>query len=323
MGILTIAAPFLGILLDAYGVFWGGGTGVIPGSHETMAQLVASGKIVGILSNSSQSGEKERVKFEKHGLIQGTHYHFVITSGDIARELFLSQDLPFPLRHNQYWILGEPHPKFSSPATLFEGTAFSQTDTLEAADFIHLAIPHQGGEDQTDPTLFKNAVLELVSSGLPMVCVNPDTFAHEGNPPRPVVRQGSLAALYADAGGTVFFIGKPSKLAFDTAFQAFQNFTPMDPHQILMVGDTPETDIRGGKAYGMRTALITKIGIFAERGEALSTLPPSDQPDDTLEQFPDDIYNIPKQLEESGFWQGRASTFGFGANDHCREASHE
>lgn len=290
MSILKMAAPFLGILLDAYGVFWGGGTGVIPGSHETMAHLVESGKIVGILSNSSQSGEKERLKFEKHGLIQGTHYHFVITSGDIAKELFLSQALPFPLQHMKYWVLGTPHPKFSSPTALFEGTAFTETDSLKTADFIHVAIPHLRGEDQTDPSLFKTDVVELVSSGLPMVCVNPDTFAHEGDPPRPVVRQGSLAALYADAGGTVFFIGKLSRLSFNTAFQAFQNFIPMAPHEILMVGDTPETDIRGGKAYGMKTALITTIGIFAERKQALYTLPPSDQPDGTLEQFPDDIY---------------------------------
>ena len=42
--------PFKGVLLDAYGVFWGGNDiGVLPGAKEVMEKLVSDGKIVGIL----------------------------------------------------------------------------------------------------------------------------------------------------------------------------------------------------------------------------------------------------------------------------------
>lgn len=58
--LLSISDKYQGILLDAYGVFWGGNAfGLLPGAKEVMQQLVAKGKIVGILSNSTQLAAKE------------------------------------------------------------------------------------------------------------------------------------------------------------------------------------------------------------------------------------------------------------------------
>lgn len=294
MKTLEMAAPFLGILLDAYGVFWGGGTGVIPGSQAVMQELVAAGKIVGILSNTSQSADREKTKFAKYGLIQGIHYHFILTSGELTRQLFLHSTPPFASLRKRYWVLGTPHPHFSSSELLLQETGYSRADSLDQADFIHLEIPHRNGEDQTDPELFREEVLRLIPSGLPMLCINPDTFAHEGIPPRPVVRQGTLARFYEKAGGEVIYIGKPSLLAFDAAFRLFQAIVPLQPHEILMIGDTPETDIRGAKYFGMRSALITEIGIFSERKLPVDQLPLSDQPDFTLESFPHDLHASPQ-----------------------------
>ncbi len=295
MHTLSLFEPFRGVLLDAYGVFWGGGIGVIPGSHETMRALVQGGKIVGILSNSSQSGEKEQAKFAKHGLIQNIHYHFVLTSGDIALALFVNRQLPFAVTHNNYWILGSPHPQFSSPNHIFEGTAFTPTAHLAQADFIIPGIPHRNGEDQTDPEVFREEVFQASLSRLPLVCVNPDTFAHEGTPPTPVVRQGSIAALYEEYGGTILMIGKPSPIAFNAALHSLSEYGVDSLKEIIMVGDTPETDIRGARNAGIASVLITQTGIFAHRyghleiKEALDLLPASDQPNFTLEYFPHDL----------------------------------
>ncbi len=58
-----------------------------------------------------------------------------------------------------------------------------------------------------------------------------------------------------------------------------------------MVGDTPETDIRGGNQCNIHTALIIKFGIMAERlrytdlNTALASLPAIDQPTYVLEQL--------------------------------------
>jgi HAD superfamily hydrolase (TIGR01459 family) len=259
-----ITAPFKGILLDAYGVFWAGGSaGLIPGAKEAMRNFVLTGKTVGILSNTTQRSQKEIDKVRDHGLLKGEHFHFYLTSGEIAKEMFAEhKKLPFSSSKKKFYLFGKPHPRFSSHKALFEGSIYTETNNPKEADFIYIAIPHIDGEDQTDPKVFEKDLKELKVLNIPMVCTNPDRFAHEGNPPRAVVRQGSIAALFKEVGGEVVYMGKPEALVF---LKAMERFLPCEPHEVLMVGDTPETDIRGAKKVGMRTALITGTGIMADR----------------------------------------------------------
>ncbi|MFV0339164.1 MAG: TIGR01459 family HAD-type hydrolase [Parachlamydiaceae bacterium] len=290
--VLSIADPFEGVLLDAYGVFWGGNAyGLFPGSAETMAQMLSQGKVVGILSNTTQLAEKETTKLEKHGLHLGQHFHFLITSGEVARSIFLSERLPFATPHHKFWMFGEAHPRYSSLDATFAGTVYRQTDDIQEADFIYIAVPHINGEDQVDPELFREEVKKVVPKKLPMLCPNPDKFAHEGNPPKVVVRQGSIARLYKEMGGEVFYIGKPHEAAFTVALEQFRNRGISQPKKLLMVGDTPETDIQGANQAGMASALIVKTGIMAERishvglESAFKDLPPEDLPTYVIERF--------------------------------------
>ncbi len=262
----SVAIPFKGILLDAYGVFWqGGAAGLIPGAKEAMKKLVLSGKIVGILSNTTQLARKEIDKVQAHGLHLGEHFHFFVTSGEIAKEIFSSETLPFPSPKKRFWLFGKQHPRFSSYKALFEGTKYEETSTLSEADFIYISIPHLWGKDQIDPKVFQEEINKIQDSDIPMICVNPDRFAHEGDPLQAVVRQGTIAALFKEGGGEVFYTGKPEIIAYQMAMKQFSFHETILPHEVLMVGDTPETDIRGGKKAGMSTALIIQTGIMADR----------------------------------------------------------
>lgn len=262
----SICGPFDGILLDAYGVFWNGNdVGLIPECKETMERMVSDGKIIGILSNATQLARNEIEKLKNHGLIQGKHYHFYITSGTVAQHMFLTNDLPFPTPQKKYHLFGKPHPRFSSHLTIFQETEFQEAADVQQADFIFISIPHIDGKDQTDPLLFKDQLNIFRDSRLPMVCICPDRFAHEGNPPQAVVRQGSIARMHEEQGGQVFYIGKPSDKMYSAAMKSFFKFGISDPQKVLMVGDTPETDIRGARNFGMPSALITKTGMMADR----------------------------------------------------------
>jgi HAD superfamily hydrolase (TIGR01459 family) len=281
----SIAQPYNGILLDAYGVFWGGnGIGLLPGSKEAMEQLVSDGKCVGILSNTTQLASKEIDKLHRHGLMLGKHFHFMTTSGEVAKHIFKERKLPFETPKMLYWLFGGIHPRFSSHEDIFKGSDYAETKNILDADFIYISIPHINGEDQEDPEIFRDEVKKLRQFNLPMVCPNPDRFAHEGNPPRPVVRQGSIAALYKECGGQLFYIGKPSSVVYSTAMTYFQKHHINLPSKVLMVGDTPETDIRGAREFGMSSALIMRTGIFADRIEkrgfkrAMEGLSPMDTP---------------------------------------------
>lgn len=284
-GLESISDRFTGILLDAYGVFWGGNdVGLLPGSKEAMENLVSKGKIVGILSNSTQLASKEINKLDRNGLIQGQHYHFLVTSGEVARQYFQNEKLPFTTLSNKFCLFGGVHPKFSSHEAIFQGSQYAETQNIDEADFIYISIPHINGEDQVDPQLFRNDIEKIRIKNLPMICPNPDQFAHEGKPPKAVVRQGSIAKLYEDIGGQVFYVGKPDKKAYKAAMIHFNKYNITDPKDILMVGDTPETDIRGAHRFGMCSALITETGIMAERishhglEKTLKALPSEDTP---------------------------------------------
>lgn len=264
--VLHISDQFKGILLDAYGVFWGGNEfGLLPKSKDTMEKLVTAGKIVGILSNTTQLASKEINKLHLHGLIQGKHFHFLITSGEVARLIFLNQTLPFETPRKTFWLFGGIHPRFSSHEAIFKDTTYSETTDIDQADFIYISIPHINGEDQVDPEVFRQALEKIKSKNLPMICPNPDQFAHEGNPPRAVVRQGSIAKLYEELGGQVFYIGKPHDNVYSAAIKQFHKHQLFNPKDVLMVGDTPETDIKGANLSGMSSALTLQTGMMAER----------------------------------------------------------
>lgn len=295
-GITRLAEPFKCVLLDAYGVFWGGNaTGLLPGARQAMERLVESGKWVGILSNSTQLPAKEMAKLEAHGLVLGKHFHFLITSGELGRQMFLHEKLPFETPRKAFWLVGGVHPKFASHEAIFKDTAYNQTDDITQADFLYLSVPHVDGEDQTDPELFREGLEELSKKNLPMICPNPDRYAHEGLPPRAVVRQGSLAKMYEEMGGKVIYVGKPGSKAYQSALKAFQKDVEVSPAEILMVGDTPETDIRGARLMGMPSALILQTGIMADRikqkglDQVLSTLAKEDTPNYFIERLIDDL----------------------------------
>lgn len=264
--LLELTASFKGILLDAYGVFWSGNArGLIPGADTAMEALVKQGKLVGILSNATKLGAFEIEKVKKHGLYLDKHFHFFITSGDLARKTLLEGKLPFSTPSKRYFVLGGPYDHSPIHKDIFAGTQYEETDEIEKASFIYVSTPQIQGKDQVDPSLFTNHVEQCYRANLPMLCANPDLFAHEGNPARAVVRQGSLAKMYEKMGGQVHYIGKPQQEAFQEALSAFRRLNDLSPSDILMIGDTPETDIRGSKASGMSSALIYETGVMAER----------------------------------------------------------
>jgi ribonucleotide monophosphatase NagD (HAD superfamily) len=230
-----------------------------------------------------------------HGFIQGLHFHFLLTSGEVARSIFFNEALPFPTPKKKFWVFGGIHPRFSSHAPLFYETSYTETSDVEKADFIHIGIPHIGGEDQTNPEVFRQFLEPLRKIDLPMICVNPDCFAHEGNPPRAVVRQGTIAALFESLGGKVHYIGKPYEKGFSLAMDLFRQQKIQSFKEVIMVGDTPETDIRGARNFGLASALITQTGVAADRirqqglENVLRSLPQSDYPNFLVERLANDV----------------------------------
>ncbi len=277
------------LLLDAYGVFWAGGSrGPLPGAREAMQHLKELGIPVGVLSNASNISAAEKSKVARYDVFEGTHYDFYLTSGEVAR--CWMRRVAKSLDAATYYALGSPHPLYGSPhqVIMAEAGLSEVMDPREAALWV-CHIPHLNGQDVTKIDQFRPLMMELVDLGKPLVCFNPDQVVMEGGA-LPVVRQGALAALFETLGGEVWYIGKPYPAVFKEALDSLQKLLPLSAHDVWMIGDTPETDIRGAHSSGMRGVLTWETGVLGwmaepQRWELLHQLAPSDRPERLLDRL--------------------------------------
>ncbi len=257
--LLDLKENFDVFVFDIYGVIWDGKK-VIPGYDDVMKQLVKAGKKVVIMSNSTALSQGQEKVYAGRGFLKGEHYHKLITSGDVAEEAFAQDD-----RKLKFYQFGRPS------KVLFARSGYEELASPEEADFVYAGVPQTWEGDYWKDYLTMDPFVEeleyLVKLGKPLVCANPDCRAFENQYEKPVVRQGSVAEVYEKLGGKVTYFGKPYQNIYDFAFIN----EPVERSRMLMVGDTLETDIKGGRDYGMKTALTqTGIAVFKmqETGEA-------------------------------------------------------
>jgi HAD superfamily hydrolase (TIGR01459 family) len=296
-GLSSISDQYRAILLDAYGVFWGGNAyGVLPGTPEVMERLVLSGKIVGILSNATALSEAEIKKFALHGMHLGRHFHFVVTAGEVFRHFLMSGTLPLDTSRKTYWILGEDHPNSSFHA-IFKDTPFTRKAQPAEADFGYISVPLINGEDQTDPDVFRSTLEAIHPLNIPLICANPDLFAHEGMPPRLVVRQGSIAKMHEENGGKVVYFGKPHPNVFEYTISILSQYQITNTAEMLMVGDTPGMDCLGASRMKIDSALTVHTGVMGDRvalhglKQAIDNLPENEIPTHYITGLADGLHS--------------------------------
>ncbi len=256
-------------LVDAYGVFWDGAN-FIEGTKETLKELVQKGKIVIILSNTTQRSAAAIEKYTKLGLVQGEHYHDLVTSGEVARKILESGLVIEGKLLNKYYTFGTPN------HTLFEGLHY-QASSLEEAEFIYIGIPQFTKDqkeileekyplyesclpkadqppcwDTTEISAFSTIIEELSESSLPVLSANPDLMApekcKETHKTNFVIRQGYIAKALEEKKLKIRQFGKPYNEVYSFCRDLLTNVYAvpnLKNSKIVMIGDTVETDILG------------------------------------------------------------------------------
>ncbi len=231
-------------LLDAFGVL-NIGESAIPGAPERIAALQAAGKTVLVLSNAA--GVPKRLLMEKYA---GLGFNFADADVVSSREVML------------HALQSRPDCRRGLMASRSHG--FEELEHLNA-EFL---AEDPAVYDRADEFLFigsgewteaRQTLLEtsLCANPRPVLVGNPDIVA-----PREIglSREAGLFAhrLADDTGVMPEFFGKPFANAFDMALTRLPKDT--DLTRVVMVGDTLQTDILGGAAAGVKTALITDYG---------------------------------------------------------------
>jgi hypothetical protein len=183
---------------------------------------------------------------------------------------------------------------FMGNSDIFEDTHL-RIDTVQEADFLYVGVPRasygavriddvwdcHGNKINIEDVLkndwnnlrdsrgrrglaeFAHLLNNCLNLNKTLLIANPDIFAHSFDNASGehvfIITQGAIAAYYEKLGGKAICFGKPSSDIFEYARRKSNS-----KGSILMVGDSPWTDIAGANASGIDSALVTTTGIASE-----------------------------------------------------------
>ena len=228
-------------VFDAFGVLNVGET-PIPGAAERLDQLRSAGSKIRILSNAASYNHDRAVeKFRKLGVEVASEE--IITSRSAALK-----DLGDML----WGCIAAPSDDLTDipAATLRLGDDRSEYDSVDGILFLSTEIWN----------VDRQAILteSLLERQRPVVIANADIAAPRDNGFS--LEPGHFGHLLVDLGLLeVRFFGKPFREVFQMVSNTLES---VPPDRIAMCGDTLHTDILGAAAFGWRTVLVERDGMF-------------------------------------------------------------
>jgi HAD superfamily hydrolase (TIGR01459 family) len=241
-GLGAIAERFDHVLLDQWGTLHEG-RAIAPAAYACVMRLRQAGKRVLALSNSGKRADANQRRLATLDLPVET-YDGVLSSGEVTWSGLRARDrAPFKALGQACFLITRDNDR-----SIVTGLDLGLVDDARHADFILL-----GGLDDAaaEPEQWRDCLATAAMQDVPMLCANPDLlmFGAGGLIPAP----GALAAFYQSLGGEVMFVGKPHTPIFEAALARLGH---PEPKRVLVVGDSLDHDIAGGRAAGMQTALI-------------------------------------------------------------------
>ncbi len=139
------------------------------------------------------------------------------------------------------------------------GTAFviGEGGLLNALNDVHYAISRESadyvivGEGRVLNYELVERAHRLIAKGAHLISTNADTWCPTDSGPRPGC--GALVALLeAATGRKAYHVGKPNPFMMRTA----RKILGLRTDEVIMIGDTMETDIQGATELGFRSILV-------------------------------------------------------------------
>ena len=260
-----LVARFEVILFDSDGVLtrW---PSAVPGAPEAIAHLNSLGKTFFVLTNDASAlPETRSVRYSKLGL--DIDPSKIITSGLLLKNYFSTMDLV----GSKCVVLGTEDS--ASYVRQADGTVVSFDE-----EFDVLVIGDQEGFPLLKATrkVLGNLFRQIDLGHTPYLVVpNPDLIYPEGDGysfASGAVAQmfeSALAQRYRDRQDLKFArLGKPHPAMFEEAVRR------CGTRNVVMIGDNPDTDIRGANQMGI-TSVLVETGVATAD---LTVLPDSDRP---------------------------------------------
>lgn len=246
-GLSELAPRYKGILSDIWGVVHNG-VSQFEGAVDALIRYRETGGKVVLITNAPRPCGP--IYDQLDGLnVSRDAYDDLVTSGDVTRKV-LADSGKTKILH-----LG---PERDLP--LYEGLGLSLVGEADAEMVCCTGL----FDDTTEtPDDYDDLLKTLARRQLPMVCANPDRVVERGD--KMIYCAGALASRFEAYAGETILVGKPEAPIYDASLSALNAAVgaPVEKSDVLIIGDSLPTDMRGGH-YQKIDALFITSGIHAQ-----------------------------------------------------------
>lgn len=236
-------------MLDSYGVVKNH-KGLISGVQKTIDWIKAEGKIFRLLTNdASRSRQQQKDSLAALGL-PNIELKEIITSGMMAKH-FLKQKIS----GGKIAYLGTENSAEYILQSGLQHIPVRDVD-LDALDEISafVFLDDEGFDWNID---INKTVNILRKKTMPVILANSDKFYPVSHNDVAVATGGIAKLVESMLNRKFIHFGKPDSQMFMYAYERLtENLGDINKNDILMVGDTLDTDILGGNKFGVKTMLV-------------------------------------------------------------------
>lgn len=225
-----------GYLIDMDGVIYRENH-LIPGATEFVQALVAANApFLFLTNNSAPTPEDLAVRLKHLGISGLSARHFYTSALNTAD--FLTETAPACT----VFVIGEG------------GLLTALHERKIANDAIRPRYVVVGEGAPTTERLTK--AHECIERGAGLLATNPDNWCPVSSEKTRPGAGATAAFLEASTGRRAYYLGKPNGYMFHRARRKLAEVSLSKPEQVVMIGDTMETDIRGAVEAGMQAYLV-------------------------------------------------------------------
>jgi HAD superfamily hydrolase (TIGR01450 family) len=243
-----LAREFKAIFLDSYGVLKTH-KGLISGVEKAIHYLRDEGITLRVLTNDASRSQKQQVEVFKELGLNSLKEEEIITSGMLARQF-----LELKIKEGRIAYLGTENSAESILHSGIERIAVADVDLNDIDDITAFVFLDDEGFDWNRD--INKTVNFLRRKNLPVIVANSDKYYPISNNDVAVAIGGVSRLVESVLNQKFIRFGKPDTQMFMYALDDINKTGSYEKSDILMVGDTLNTDILGGNKFGLKTLLV-------------------------------------------------------------------